>query len=58
MKLCEVPDRDPTDEELANELDLNPRCVWEYRQASKLRVKMEKRDRPANKEKIALAVAA
>ena len=41
MKLREAFDRDPTDEELAHELDLDPRRVRQYRQASKAPVSLD-----------------
>jgi RNA polymerase primary sigma factor len=40
-KLREVFDRDPTDEELAHELDLDPRRIQQYRQASKAPVSLD-----------------
>jgi RNA polymerase primary sigma factor len=40
-KLRKVLDRDPTDEELAVELQLNPRRVEQYRQASKAPVSLD-----------------
>jgi len=41
VKLREVFDRDPTDEELAHELDLDPRRIRQYRQASKAPVSLD-----------------
>ena len=41
IKLRETLDRDPTDEELANELDMDPRRVRQYRQASKAPVSLD-----------------
>jgi len=41
VKLRETFDRDPTDEELAHELDLDPRRIWQYRQASKAPVSLD-----------------
>jgi RNA polymerase primary sigma factor len=41
VRLREVFDRDPTDEELADELGLNPRRIREYRQASKAPVSLD-----------------
>jgi RNA polymerase primary sigma factor len=41
MKLRETFDRDPTDEELGHELDLDPRRVRQYRQASKAPVSLD-----------------
>jgi RNA polymerase primary sigma factor len=41
MKLRETLDRDPTDEELAHELNLDPRRVQQYRQASKAPVSLD-----------------
>ena len=41
MKLRETFDRDPTDEELAHELDLDPRRVRQYRQASRAPVSLD-----------------
>jgi len=41
MKLREAFDRDPTDEELAHELDLKPRRIRQYRQASKAPVSLD-----------------
>ena len=41
MKLREAFDRDPTDEELAHELDLDPRRIGQYRQASKAPVSLD-----------------
>ena len=41
MKLRETFDRDPTDEELAHELDLDPRRIRQYRQASKAPVSLD-----------------
>jgi RNA polymerase primary sigma factor len=41
MKLRETFDRDPTDEELAHELDLDPRRVRQYRQASQAPVSLD-----------------
>ncbi len=41
MKLREAFDRDPTDEELAHELDLDPRRIRQYRQASKAPVSLD-----------------
>jgi RNA polymerase primary sigma factor len=35
MKLRETLDREATDEELADDLELNPRCVRQYREASR-----------------------
>jgi RNA polymerase primary sigma factor len=41
MKLREIFDRDPTDEELAHELNLDPRRIRQYRQASKAPVSLD-----------------
>ncbi|HKW30320.1 MAG TPA: sigma-70 family RNA polymerase sigma factor [Verrucomicrobiae bacterium] len=41
VKLRGVFDRDPTDEELAHELDLDPRRIRQYRQASKAPVSLD-----------------
>ncbi|MGD0087585.1 MAG: sigma-70 family RNA polymerase sigma factor [Verrucomicrobiota bacterium] len=41
VKLREALDRDPTDEELAHELDLDPRRIRQYRQASKAPVSLD-----------------
>ncbi|MGA2685474.1 MAG: sigma-70 family RNA polymerase sigma factor [Verrucomicrobiota bacterium] len=41
VKLRETFDRDPTDEELAHELDLDPRRIRQYRQASKAPVSLD-----------------
>lgn len=41
LKLRETFDRDPTDEELAHELDLDPRRIRQYRQASKAPVSLD-----------------
>ncbi len=41
VKLRETLDRDPTDEELAHELDLDPRRIRQYRQASKAPVSLD-----------------
>ncbi len=41
LKLRETFDRDPTDEEVAHELDLDPRRVRQYRQASKAPVSLD-----------------
>ena len=41
VKLREAFDRDPTDEELAHELDLDPRRIRQYRQASKAPVSLD-----------------
>jgi RNA polymerase primary sigma factor len=41
MKLRETFDRDPTDEELAHELNLDPRRIRQYRQASKAPVSLD-----------------
>jgi RNA polymerase primary sigma factor len=41
MKLREAFERDPTDEELAHELDLDPRRIRQYRQASKAPVSLD-----------------
>jgi RNA polymerase primary sigma factor len=41
MKLRETLDRDPTDEELAHELQITPRRVGQYRQASKAPVSLD-----------------
>jgi RNA polymerase primary sigma factor len=41
MKLRETLDRDPTDEELAHELNLDPRRVRQYRQASQAPVSLD-----------------
>jgi RNA polymerase primary sigma factor len=41
VKLREAFDRDPTDEELAHELDLNPRRIRQYRQASRAPVSLD-----------------
>jgi RNA polymerase primary sigma factor len=41
LKLRETLDRDPTDEELANELNFNTRRVRQYRQASKAPVSLD-----------------
>lgn len=41
VKLRETFDRDPTDEELAHELDLDPRRIRRYRQASKAPVSLD-----------------
>jgi RNA polymerase primary sigma factor len=40
-KLRETLDRDPTDEELAEELQMNPRRVQQYREASKAPVSLD-----------------
>lgn len=41
MKLREALDRDPTNEELAEELQINPRRVEQYRQASRAPVSLD-----------------
>jgi len=41
LKLLEVFDREPTDEELAHELRLNPRRIRAYRQASRAPVSLD-----------------
>ncbi|MGB7769744.1 MAG: sigma-70 family RNA polymerase sigma factor [Verrucomicrobiia bacterium] len=41
VKLRETFDRDPTDDELAHELDLDPRRIRQYRQASKAPVSLD-----------------
>ncbi|HXR46731.1 MAG TPA: sigma-70 family RNA polymerase sigma factor [Candidatus Limnocylindrales bacterium] len=41
VKLRETFDRDPTDEELAHELDLDPRRIRQYRQASRAPVSLD-----------------
>ena len=41
VKLRETLDRDPTDEEVAYELDLDPRRIRQYRQASKAPVSLD-----------------
>ncbi|MGN6642926.1 MAG: sigma-70 family RNA polymerase sigma factor [Verrucomicrobiota bacterium] len=41
MKLRESLDREPTDEELADELQMNPRRVEQYRQASRAPVSLD-----------------
>jgi RNA polymerase primary sigma factor len=41
MKLREALDRDPTDEELADELGINPRRVRQYQQASRSTVSLD-----------------
>ena len=41
MKLRETLDRDPTDEELAHELQISPRRVEQYRQASRAPVSLD-----------------
>src|SRR5258706_5029008 len=41
MKLRETLDRDPTDEELAHELQISPRRVELYRQASRAPVSLD-----------------
>ena len=41
MKLRETFDRDPTDEELAHELALDPRRIRQYRQASKAPISLD-----------------
>ena len=41
VKLREAFDRDPTDEELAHELDLDPRRIRQYRQASRAPVSLD-----------------
>jgi RNA polymerase primary sigma factor len=41
VKLREAFDRDPTDEELAHELDLDPRRIRQYRQAAKAPVSLD-----------------
>ena len=41
VKLREALDREPTDEELAEELDMTPRRVAQYRQASKAPVSLD-----------------
>ena len=41
LKLREAFDREPTDEELAHELDLDPRRIRQYRQASKAPVSLD-----------------
>jgi RNA polymerase primary sigma factor len=41
VKLREALDREPTDEELAEELDMTPRRVGQYRQASKAPVSLD-----------------
>lgn len=41
VKLRETFDRDPTDDELAHELDLDPRRIRQYRQASRAPVSLD-----------------
>ncbi len=41
MKLHEALDREPTDEEIAHELDLDPRRIRQYRQAAKTPVSLD-----------------